>query len=237
MQLKIIRFLKTTFIRFRLHGLFGWLNGFLENLLWMSRLSKWVASQKKIEYNDFPSTWDYDKRFGLYEYIIRREGLDKGINYLEFGVANGHSFTWWMTQNSHSGSRFYGFDTFTGLPEDFGKFKKGYFDTGNNIPAIKDKRGQFFQGLFQQTLPEFLKTFDNSQKTVIMLDADLYTATLYTLFSLSTHLKKGDIILFDEFVVPTHEFKAYTDFIDSTYLEVELIGAANNYYFAGFKVC
>ena len=216
----------------------------------MSRLSKWVAAQKKIEYNDFPSTWDYNKRFGLYEYIIRKEGLDKAINYLEFGVANGHSFNWWMTtnthpascfhwwmtQNLHPHSGFYGFDTFTGLPEDFGEFKKGYFDTGNNLPVIKDKRGQFFQGLFQQTLPGFLRTFDNSKKTVVMLDADLYTATLFTLFSLSTHLKKGDIILFDEFVVPTHEFKAYTDFINATYLDLELIGAANNYYFAGFKV-
>ena len=101
---------------------------------------------------------------------------------------------------------------------------------------IKDDRGQFFQGLFQQTLPGFLKTFDNSRKTVILLDADLYTATLFTLYSLVPFLKKGDVILFDEFVVPTHEYKAYTDFINSSYFDLELIGAANNYYFAGFRV-
>ncbi len=69
-----------------------------------------------------------------------------------------------------------------------------------------------------------------------MLDADIYTATLYTLTSMAPYLKKGDIILFDEFVVPTHEFMAYRNFVDSYYINLELLGVANNYYFAGFKV-
>lgn len=42
-----------------------------------------------------------------------------------------------------------------------------------------------------------------------MLDADLYPATLFTLTILAPYLNKGDIKLFDEFVVPTHEFMAY----------------------------
>jgi hypothetical protein len=133
-------------------------------------------------------------------------------------------------------SRFFGFDTFTGLPEDFGQFKKGTFNTGKNIPIIRDERGQFFQGLFQQTLPGFLKTFDNHNKTIVMLDADLYSATLFTLTMLAPYLKIGDIILFDEFVVPTHEFMAYTNFVDSYYFKLQLIGAANNFYFTAFKV-
>jgi hypothetical protein len=141
-----------------------------------------------------------------------------------------------MTKNADPESRFYGFDTFTGLPEDFGPFKKGTFNTNNNIPTIKDERGKFFQGLFQQTLPGFLQTFDNTKKTVLMLDADLFSATLFVLTSLTPFFKEGDIILFDEFVVPTHEFMAYKHFIESYYFNLELIGVANNYYFAGFKV-
>ena len=151
-------------------------------------------------------------------------------------MADGHSFNWWMTANTHPASRFYGFDTFTGLPENFGPYKKGTFDTGNKMPAIKDERGKFYQGLFQQTLPGFLKSFDNSRKLIVMLDADLYTATLFTLTSLAPFLKKDDIIFFDEFVVPTHEFMAYQHFINSYYCNLELIGAANNYYFVAFKV-
>ena len=236
MKLQAIRFLKTTFIRLRLHVIFSWLSPFFQQMLWMARLSKWVSENKKVFFNDFPSEWDYKKRFGLYDYLIEKEALDSAINYLEFGVASGASFYWWMTKNTNAESRFYGFDTFTGLPEDFGPYKKGTFSSGNELPKVKDERGQFFQGLFQQTLPGFLKTFDNQKKTVLMLDADLYTATLFTLASFAPHLKEGDIILFDEFVVPTHEFKAYKDFIDSYYFDLELIGAANNYYFTAFKV-
>ena len=236
MNFTIIRFLKSTFIRFRLHGLFSWLTGPALQLTWMARLSKWVSENKKIAFNDFPSKWDYNKRYDLYKYVIEKEKLDIDLNYLEFGVADGHSFNWWMARNVNQGSRFYGFDTFTGLPEDFGPYKKGAFNTGNNIPLIKDDRGQFFQGLFQQTLPGFLQSFDNKRKTVVMLDADLYTATLFTLTSLAPFLKKDDIIFFDEFVVPTHEFMAYKNFINSYYFNLELIGGSNNFYFVAFKV-
>ena len=49
-------------------------------------------------------------------------------------------------------------------------------------------------------------------------------------------VKENNVSFFDEFVVPTHEFKAFLDFTQSYYLKLELIAAANNYYFAAFKV-
>ena len=235
MKFKIIRLLKKTFIRLRLHLLFSWLNGFLLQLLWMNKLSKWADAHKEITFNDFPSEWNYEKRYDLYNYLFEKEHLSAAINYLEFGVASGQSFNWWMTKNENSNSRFYGFDTFTGLPEDFGPYKKGTFNT-NSVPAIKDERGRFFQGLFQQTLPAFLKTFGNTKKTVVMMDADLYSATFFALASLAPFLKKDDIILFDEFAVPTHEFMAFQQFVDCYYFDLELLGAASNFYFAAFKV-
>ena len=236
MKVTIIRFLKSAFILLKLHVLFSWLTGSLQQLTWMTRLSKWANTYKGIAFNDFPSRWDYNKRFDLYKHVIEKEVLNLEINYLEFGVADGHSFNWWMDANTHPASCFYGFDTFTGLPEDFGLFKKGAFGRGNKVPEIKDRRGQFYQGLFQQTLPGFLKSFDNSKKLIVLLDADLYTATLFALTTLAPFLKKDDIIFFDEFVVPTHEFMAYHHFISSYYFNLELIGAANNYYFVAFKV-
>jgi hypothetical protein len=141
-----------------------------------------------------------------------------------------------MTQNTDPGSSFYGFDTFDGLPEDWGPFKKGAFTNNSELPAIKDSRGRFYKGLFQQTVPGFVKGLNNSRKNVLMMDADLWSATLYALTSLAPYLKKGDIIFFDEFVVPTHEFKAFLDFTESYYINLELVAAANNYYFAAFKV-
>jgi len=119
---------------------------------------------------------------------------------------------------------------------DFGQMKKGQFDNGNKPPEIDDTRGKFYQGLFQQTVPSFLKELDNGKRNILMMDADIYTATLYALTSMGPWLKKGDIVFFDEFSVPTHEFRAFTDFTQSFYIDLELIAAANNYYFTAFKV-
>jgi O-methyltransferase len=236
MKLFFIRLTKSLFIKLQLHRLFLPLQGLFLNLVYLSKFSKWAHENKKVEYNDFWAKWDYNKRYPLYKWVIDKEGLTQPINYLEFGVATGHSFNWFMTQNSNADSRFYGFDTFDGLPEDWGPFKKGSFSNNNALPTIKDNRGKFFKGLFQQTVPTFLKELDNGRRNVLMMDADLWSATLYALTMLAPYLKKGDIIFFDEFVVPTHEFKAYLDFVQSHYVNFELIAAANNYYFAAFRV-
>ncbi|MBK5272193.1 MAG: class I SAM-dependent methyltransferase, partial [Bacteroidia bacterium] len=195
----------------------------------MSKFSAWVSRNRKIVYNDFPSKWNYQKRYSLYKWVLEKENLDStAINYLEFGVASGVSFRWFLKSNMNPESRFYGFDTFTGLPEDWGPYKKGAFDNSNKVPEISDTRGKFYQGLFQQSLPGFLPELDNSKKNIIMMDADIYSATLYVLISIAPFLKKDDIIFFDEFAVPTHEFKAYLDFVQSYYINLELIAATNN---------
>lgn len=236
MKLFLIRATKSWFIKLQLHRVFGPFTGFLLNLAYLTKLSKWAHQNKGVAYNDFKSKWDYNKRYPMYQWVIDNEGLSAPINYLEFGVAGGQSFYWFMERNTNAASRFYGFDTFDGLPEDWGPFKKGAFTNNNVLPEIIDDRGQFFKGLFQQTLPGFLPQLDNNRRNVIMMDADLWSATLYALTTLAPHLKSGDVIFFDEFVVPTHEFKAFLDFVESYYVNLELIAAANNYYFAAFKV-
>lgn len=237
MKLYIIRRLKIIFTWLGLHRVFGIFSGINLNLYYMTAFSRWVRKAGKPAYNDFPSKWDYGKRFGLYEHVLQTESLTQApILYLEFGVAQGESFKWFLERNTHPESRFHGFDTFTGLPEDWGPFKKGYFNNNNKPPEIHDPRGSFHQGLFQQTLPGFLKQIERDRKIVLMLDADLYSSTLFVLTSLAPFLKKDDLIFFDEFAVPTHEFKAFLDFTSAYYRELRLIAAANNYYFAAFKV-
>jgi O-methyltransferase len=218
MKLFLIRYTKILFIRLRLHVIFDLFSGAASNLYHLTKLSAWAAKYGKIELNDFPSKWDYNKRFKLYEQILQKENLnDASINYFEFGVAGGHSFRWFQQNNSNPESRFFGFDTFTGLPEDWGPYKKGTFSQGDTLPAMHDDRGNFFEGLFQQTLPGFLSSFQNDKRKIIMMDADLYSSTLFVLSSLAPFLKAGDIIFFDEFAVPTHEFKAFKDFTESFY--------------------
>jgi len=178
------------------------------------------------------SPWrDYSKRYRLYQHVVETAKLLKEpIDYLEFGVFRGESVKWWVRNCTHADSRFYGFDTFEGLPEDWGMYKKGEMTA--HIPVIDDSRVQFVQGLFQSSLPGFLETTNlrNGKRKVIHLDADLFSSTLYALTSLAPYLKKGDILLFDEFNVPNHEFFAFKVFSESYYVKTKLLGAVNNYF-------
>ena len=239
MQTKLffIRKSKTFFMRMRLHVLVEPFSGLLMNLVYLSKMSKWRAKTPSPKLNDFYSSkWDYNKRYKLYDFLFTDEKLDGPITYLEFGVAAGKSFKWWVEKNKDPNSTFDGFDPFTGLPEDWNVFKAGAMSTGGNFPEVNDDRATFHKGLFQDTLPKHLTTINTDSRKVFHMDADLYTSTLYVLTSIAPHLRKGDLILFDEFTVPTHEFLAFTEFLAAYYINVELVAAQNNYYFSAFKV-
>ena len=237
-KLKIIRKSKALFIGLKLHKIFEPFSGIMLNLAYFSKVSKFINKNRSLLFNDFYSKkWDYNKRYNLYDFVVKDKNLEnEEMIYLEFGVYGGYSFRWWVSHNRHLQSRFIGFDTFEGLPEDWGIFKKGDMSAGMKVPDIDDSRVSFAKGLFQETLPGVLKTIDKNKKKVILMDADLYTSTLYVLTSIAPYLAKGDIILFDEFNVPRHEFLAFSNFVDSYYVKLEMIGAANNYYFCAFEV-
>lgn len=203
-------------------------------------LTKFIASQKdRSIMNDF-FTWkrDHNRRYKLYEDVMLKNGLkDSEFDYLEFGVCRGESMKWWLDNTTNKNTRFYGFDTFEGLPEDWGMaFKKGAMSA--DVPDFEDQRVTFVKGLFQDTLPEFLKThpMDMGKRKVIHLDADLFSSTLYALSTLNNYLKPGDLVFFDEFNVPNHEYYALNIFQKTFYREFKLLGAVNNYYQTAFVV-
>ncbi|PHI21729.1 hypothetical protein CEQ90_00115 [Lewinellaceae bacterium SD302] len=199
----------------------------------IAELSRFVHKHKNSEFNDFYTfEFDYAKREKMFDYLIETYQLDSEIDYLEFGVSTGGSFRWWVDKIKNPGARFYGFDTFTGLPEDWGPFKAGDMANGNEPPVIEDdSRHTFYQGLFQQTLIPFLKKYDGADRPkVIHMDADLYSATWYVLALITPYLKKGDIIMFDEFNVPMHEWKAFSEWTSSFYINYRVIGGVNNFY-------
>jgi hypothetical protein len=234
-KIKMIRQTKWFFYRFKLHVLIEPFSGFLLNLAYLSKVSKWISKNKNVAFNDFYSPkWDYNKRYKLYDYLVKEKILGHPISYLEFGVSGGYSFDWWLKANTNADSSFFCFDTFEGLPEKWGGFKQGAMIA--DVPVTEDKRAKFYKGLFQDTVPGFVKNMDLERRKVILMDADLFSSTLYVLTMIAPYLKKGDIILFDEFNVPMHEFLAFQMFTSSFYLKFELIGAANNYYFCAFEL-
>lgn len=211
-------------------------------IAYFNKLVSWIRKHKhEFEFNDYYTpVRDYNKRYQLYEFVQKRNAkVDEPLIYLEYGVAAGESFRWWLQHNQHTDSRFFGFDTFEGLPEKWGSF----YDKGSmkfSMPEQTDTRGTFVKGLFQDTLPAFIREnrdlLSSQARKVILLDADLYSATIYTLSQLYPTLRKGDVILFDEFSVAMHEFKAFLEFTGNFYIQLKPLGAVNNFYQVGFEV-
>lgn len=240
-MLSLIKFLKNILFIFPVTLIISPLNKLMLFLSYYNRLIIWIYKNKKhFEYSDFFS-WkrDYNKRYHLYEYIKEKFDFeDAELLYLEFGVANGESFNWWTKNLKNSNTFFVGFDTFEGLPESWGAFyEKG--DMRAKVPVSNDSRVLFKKGLFQDTLPKFISEqnikLSNCRK-IIHLDADLYSSTIFVLSQLYPYLKSGDIVMFDEFNVPLHEFKAFSEFSQFSYLTLNPVGAVNNFYQVCFEI-
>ncbi len=233
-SINFIRWSKRTILRLGIHKIIP--ARLFTKIGYTSYLSKWIRSNRPT-FSSFPfNGFNGGLRYNLYEHLFSTQDINGPIDYLEFGVATGTSFIWWEKKITHEDAVFHGFDTFTGLPEDWGHFKKGDMSSNNEKPTIEGNRHHWYQGLFQVTLPKFLKDYSGDRKKIIHLDADLFSSTLYVLTSLSPYLKKGDIIMFDEFNVPMDEFRAFQDWVDSYYIEYEVIGEVNNYYQTAIKI-
>jgi len=180
-----------------------------------------VSKQPKLKYN-------YFNRYKLYQFILQKENLEnRSIDYLEFGVYKGESLKWWVNNIKNPISRFFAFDTFQGLPEDWGPKSKGSFSAKGKLPSISDQRCYYEIGLFQETLYKFLEKYILDRKMIVHLDADLYSSTLFVLTTLSSKLKKGVIIIFDEFIDGMHEFRALCDFKVAYNFSYKILGFVN----------
>jgi O-methyltransferase len=237
-KLDLIRKAKSLFMKWNLHHMVQPFSGSLDIAVNMGEMSRWRKQHPVKGYNDFyQEKWDYNRRYHLYEAIKKQEDLSgQSIDYFEFGVASGSSFKWWLQNNTNTSSRFFGFDTFEGLPEKWGPFEKGAMAHSLETLNITDQRACFYKGLFQQTLIPFLEQYDSKNRKLIHIDSDLFSSAIFTMSQLYRFLKPGDILLFDEFAVPQHEFLAFRIFTESFYVEYEVIGAANNYLFVAIKI-
>lgn len=145
--------------------------------------------------------------------------------FLECGVHTGRSINY--LAKILSNKTIYGFDSFEGLPQEWTGFtmQSGDFDLNGELPKVCNNV-ELHKGLFNNTLPEFLK--DKNEKIAFLhVDCDLYQSTADVLNVIYPYLQKGTIIVFDEFFnYPNwrnHEFKAFNEFIEKNRIEYKYI--------------
>src|SRR6185437_13815381 len=119
-------------------------------------------------------------------------------------------------------SRFFGFDSFVGLPEDWLMHKAGAFSNQGKLPSIDDKRVDFIQGWFQNTVPTNLGRLAAipHRKVQLHIDSDLYSSALFLLCQLWNTFQEYYFI-FDDFI--HDEVVALGDFMSAFPCRVEFL--------------
>jgi hypothetical protein len=145
---------------------------------------------------------------------------------LEFGVFKGDSLNYFS--NYLPKKKWYGFDSFYGLQEDWkgGLFAKGYFNLNGNIPHF-NKNVTIIKGFFKETLPIFFKKH-NENISFIHIDCDTYQSTKEIFQNIKKDkLKKGCIILFDEYFGyinwENNEFKAWKEYVKKNKIKYKYV--------------
>ena len=131
----------------------------------------------------------------------------------EFGVYSGATLRRIAVKRPHA----HGFDSFSGLPEDWrDSYRKGMF-TVNGLPPVG--AAELHVGWFEDTLPGFLAR-QPGNAAFLHLDADLYSSTVTVLTCFEDRIVPGTVLLFDEyFNYPgwqRHEHRAFQEFIERT---------------------
>jgi hypothetical protein len=175
---------------------------------------------------------DLRDRWAVFD-IVAKQVQNKRVLYLEFGVYCGDTTRYWSNQLHHPEARLHGFDSFEGLPEAWGPYEKGHFNTSGCLPVLADSRVTFFKGWFDQVLPDYV--VPPHDVLVVVMDADLYSSTLYVLRWLRPHIQEGTFIYFDEMNHVEHEPKAFDEFMKESSLRFKPVCADRTLAFAFFE--
>ena len=172
--------------------------------------------------------------FELLEYCLSRTRVDGLI--CEFGVYTGTTIN--HIADLVPDKIVHGFDSFEGLPEDWGPAPKGLFATHGQLPEVRSNV-RLHQGWFDETLPGFMEKH-TAPVSFVHIDSDLYSSAKTVLDSFSSRFVDGSIIVFDEyFNYPhwkDHEYKAFMEFVSDHNVDFEYIAYTNRGYSVGVLI-
>lgn len=167
----------------------------------------------------------YFNKWHLLDDVIKQSIFSRP--FYEFGVWKGLSFKY-LKKYYNKG---YGFDVFTGLPEDWkvGNIteRSGSYSNEGKIPTIDG--GEFIKGKFEDTLPIFFSK-KRPLASICNFDADLYSSTLIALTFASAVIDSKTILIFDELIMTesweNDEFRALNEFCIKNNYTYEVIAVS-----------
>lgn len=140
----------------------------------------------------------------------------------EFGVYTGGTINYLAEMTSKP---LFGFDSFEGLPEQWGSMGKGHFAVAR-LPEVRSNV-TLIKGWFNETLPPFLAQ-NKGMVGFLHVDCDLYSSTKTVFEALEPRLAPGTVIVFDEyFNYPgweEGEHKAFIEYLSKTGRSFEPLG-------------
>ena len=167
--------------------------------------------------------FDESKR-KMYDYSISKISFHGLIG--EFGVFEGNAINYIAQQLPDK--KIYGFDSFTGLPEDWvgWEYDKGSFNLDGVLPNV-ESNVELVKGYFNDSLPLWVKN-NKEPFTFLIIDSDIYSSACTILDTLGTNqIVSGTLILFDEYFGYTgwrsHEFKAWQEFVKKHKIQYEYL--------------
>lgn len=148
--------------------------------------------------------------FGSADHYVRRETLWKSaianspegpMTFIEFGVARGYIGHYFYDNFlKERNFRWFGFDTFTGLPRDWRDNAAGTFSADGAVPSLPQHSFSWYKGLVEDTLTDAVvdRIFGLRGPKFIFFDFDLREPTEFALRKITHHLQVGDFLYFDE---------------------------------------
>jgi hypothetical protein len=184
-----------------------------------------IASSAAFERKYLSQSADFKGRAHLFRYVLDQVRDESGL-FLEFGVYKGDSIN--PLAALRPGVRWYGFDSFVGLPEAWTLgARTGAFSIGGKLPPVRDNI-TLIEGFFEQSLPPFAAEHRGSKIALLHVDCDLYSATQTIFAELGDMLQAGSIVIFDEFLNypgwQNGEYKAFIEFVAERNRPFEYIG-------------
>lgn len=183
------------------------------NLLYQLQLRALNEAADYVQAN-MPEAMIFESYPAYIAFLMEKAPADGLV--MEFGVAGGKSIRQIASQTPRT---VHGFDSFEGLPEDWGGHleRRGAFSRNRQLPQVP-ANVKLHVGLFDATLPGFLDA-NSGPVSLLHIDCDLYSSTKYLLDTAGDRLGTGSIVMFDEyFNYPSwrhHEHKAWQEFVSS----------------------